>query len=264
MSNKVTLPRLAEMKRNNEKFSCITCYDATFSAAINEANSETILVGDALGMVLQGHDSTVPVTMEHMIYHTESVVKANSKCLILSDLPFMSYTNEEEAINNAKKLLQAGANVIKIEGDGTLAPIVESLTKVGAPVCAHLGLTPQYINAIGNYRVFGKSEEESNSIFQAAVALEDAGAVILVLECVPEQLAKRITEAVSIPVIGIGSGKHTDGQVLVLHDLIGLTRRPPKFVKNFMEGQPSIQSAISSFVDSVKEGSFPEKEHTYT
>ncbi|QIJ87604.1 3-methyl-2-oxobutanoate hydroxymethyltransferase (plasmid) [Vibrio coralliilyticus OCN008] len=260
---KITIKTLREMKAKGEKFSCITSYDATFTHAINEAGAETILVGDALGMVVQGHESTVPVKMSDMVYHTEAVARGNKSSLIMADLPFMAYSNKEQALANATALMQAGAHMVKMEGGAWLSDIIASLTTMGVPVCAHMGLTPQSINTMGGYRVHGKSVEEADAIKREAKELENAGTAMLVLECVPTQLAKEISEELSIPVIGIGAGADTDGQVLVLHDLLGLSTHTPKFVKNFMQGQDSIQGALSAFVNAVKHRDFPEEKHTY-
>jgi 3-methyl-2-oxobutanoate hydroxymethyltransferase len=261
--DRINIKTLKQMKVNKEKFTCITCYDSTFAQVINDVRSETILVGDALGMVLQGHETTVPVTMEQMIYHTECVARGNKTSLILSDLPFMAYTTIEEAVFNSKRLLQAGAHVVKLEGGIWLKDITLKLSSLGVPVCCHLGLTPQYINSMGSYRVHGRTDFEANEILEAAIALKEAGASMLVLECVPQKLAAKITAELDIPVIGIGAGKDTDGQVLVLHDLLGITKKPAKFVKNFMENQHSIEGALRNFVTSVKSGSFPADEHIY-
>lgn len=252
------------MKLSGDKFTVLTSYDACFSKLISQLGVEVILVGDSLGMVLQGHDSTVPVTLETMAYHTESVMRGNQGSLIMSDLPFMTYATPEQALDSAALLMQAGANMIKIEGGHWLAETVSLLTERGIPVCTHLGLTPQTVNQLGGYRVQGREQTDADRIAADAAELEKAGASCILLECVPSGLAKRITQAANVPVIGIGAGKDTDAQVLVLHDILGITPgRRPKFVKNFMEGANSISDAVSCYVTEVKAGNFPDKEHEF-
>lgn len=260
---KFTLTKLDQMKANQEKFVCITAYDATFARLVSEAGAETILVGDSLGNVLQGHDSTVPVRIEDMAYHTECVARGQPESLIIADMPFMSYATPEDTLRNASKLMQAGAQMVKLEGGTWLSDSISQLVERGIPVCAHLGLTPQYVNAFGGYRVQGRTPKEAKSILADAVEIQDAGAGLLVLECVPEELATDITQKLDIPVIGIGAGPGTDAQVLVMHDLLGLNPRPAKFVANFMQGQPSVQAALKAFVEAVKAGTFPAPEHCY-
>jgi len=260
---KFTLTKLDQMKANQEKFVCITAYDATFARLVSEAGAETILVGDSLGNVLQGHDSTVPVKIEDMAYHTECVARGQPESLIIADMPFMSYATPEDTLRNASKLMQAGAQMVKLEGGTWLSDSISQLVERGIPVCAHLGLTPQYVNAFGGYRVQGRTPKEAKSILADAVEIQDAGAGLLVLECVPEELATDITQKLDIPVIGIGAGPGTDAQVLVMHDLLGLNPRPAKFVANFMQGQPSVQAALKAFVEAVKAGTFPAPEHCY-
>ena len=230
---------------------------------MSEAGAETILVGDSLGNVLQGHDSTVPVKIEDMAYHTECVARGQPESLIIADMPFMSYATPEDTLRNASKLMQAGAQMVKLEGGTWLSDSISQLVERGIPVCAHLGLTPQYVNAFGGYRVQGRTPKEAKSILADAVEIQDAGAGLLVLECVPEELATDITQKLDIPVIGIGAGPGTDAQVLVMHDLLGLNPRPAKFVANVMQGQPSVQAALKAFVEAVKAGTFPAPEHCY-
>jgi len=259
----VTLSTLKELKAAGEKFSVITCYDASFSQRINEAGIDVMLVGDSLGMVLQGHDSTVPVTLEDMVYHTQAVKAGNSRSLIMADLPFMSDPSLETLLNNAARLMRAGAHLVKIEGDSWLAPGITELARRGIPVCAHLGLTPQTVNQLGGYKVQGRGEA-GQPLIEAAKQLEAAGASLLLLECVPSSLGKAVTEAVSCPVIGIGAGPDTDGQVLVLHDLLGITPgKTAKFVKNFMQEADSIPAALSAYHQAVKENIFPAEEHGF-
>lgn len=260
---KVTISTLDKMKAAGEKFVCITAYDATFARLVNEAGAETMLVGDSLGMVLQGHDSTIPVTIADMAYHTACVVRASNGSLVIADMPFMSYSNPDEAMANATVLMQAGAQMVKMEGGVWLSETIDGLVRRGVPVCAHLGLTPQSVNAFGGYRVQGRTPKEAKSILADAVEIQDAGASLLVLECIPAPLAADISSKLDIPVIGIGAGPGTDAQVLVLHDLLGMSSHTPRFVENFMVGRDNIQEALSAFVQAVKSGDYPRPEHTY-
>ena len=262
----ITLTTLQSLKQNGEKITMLTCYDATFAHACNQAGVEVLLVGDSLGMVLQGHDSTLPVTNDDMAYHVACVKRGNQDALILADLPFMANASLEQTLNNSAQLMRAGAHMVKVEGAVWLAESIRVMTERGIPVCAHMGLTPQTVNVLGGYKVQGRNENQARQMRADAVSLEQAGAAMLLLECVPSELAKEISHAVKIPVIGIGAGSDTDGQVLVLHDMLGLslTGRVPKFVKNFMAGQPDIQSAISAYVSEVKAVSFPGTEHGFS
>ncbi|MFK8043053.1 3-methyl-2-oxobutanoate hydroxymethyltransferase [Congregibacter sp.] len=260
---KVTISTLDKMKAAGDKFVCITAYDATFARLVSEAGAETILVGDSLGMVLQGHDSTIPVTIQDMEYHTRSVNRAAPHSLVIADMPFMTYSNTTEAMTNATRLMQAGAQMVKMEGGVWLSDTISALVERGTPVCAHLGLTPQSVNAFGGYRVQGRTPKEAKSILADAVEIQDAGASLLVLECVPAELAADISAKLDIPVIGIGAGAGTDAQVLVMHDLLGLSDHQPRFVENFMLGADSVQAALKAFVTSVKDGSYPRDEHSY-
>ena len=264
MSKRVTISTLDAMKAAGEKFVMITAYDATFAHLVSEAGAETILVGDSLGMVLQGHDTTVPVSIEDMVYHTACVSRARPRSLVVADLPFMSYDTPERALTSGKALMQAGAQMVKMEGGVWLSDTINQLVERGIPVCAHLGLMPQSVNVYGGYRVQGRTPKEAKSILADAVEIQDAGASILLLECVPAPLAADISRKLDIPVIGIGAGAGTDAQVLVLHDMLGMTDKPAKFVQNFMQGAPSIQAALAAFVDAVKTGAYPREEHTYT
>ncbi|MEH6800404.1 MAG: 3-methyl-2-oxobutanoate hydroxymethyltransferase [Halopseudomonas sabulinigri] len=261
----VNLTTLNKLKQNGEKIVCLTAYDATFAHVESVAGVEVILVGDSLGMVLQGHDSTLPVSVADMAYHTQAVKRGNRGALIMADLPFMAYATLHDALRNSAQLMQAGAHMVKLEGAGWLAENVSMLSRNGIPVCAHLGLTPQTVNILGGYKVQGREEAQAKALLDDAVALEAAGASMLLLECVPSTLACQITAAVSIPVIGIGAGSGTDGQVLVMHDLLGLSisGRLPRFVKNFMIGQADIASAISAYVKAVKQVEFPAAEHEF-
>jgi len=259
----VTISTLNQMKAKGEKFVCITAYDATFARIISEVGAETMLVGDSLGMVLQGHDSTIPVTIRDMAYHTSCVTRGNTGALVIADMPFMSYANPADALPNATQLMQAGAQMVKMEGGTWLSDTINQLVERGIPVCAHLGLTPQSVNAFGGYRVQGRTPKEAKSILADAVEIQDAGASLLVLECIPADLGADISRKLDIPVIGIGAGAGTDAQVLVMHDLLGLSQHTPRFVANFMQGQSSIKEGLRAFVEAVKSGDYPQEEHTY-
>ena len=262
----ITLTTLQSLKQKGEKITMLTCYDATFAHACNQAGVEVLLVGDSLGMVLQGHDSTLPVTTADMAYHVACVKRGNQDALILADMPFMANATLEQTLNNSAQLMKAGAHMVKVEGAVWLAESIRVMTERGIPVCAHMGLTPQTVNVLGGYKVQGRNENQARQMRADAIALEQAGAAMLLLECVPSELAAEITHAVKIPVIGIGAGSDTDGQVLVLHDMLGLslTGRSPKFVKNFMTGQPDIHGALSAYVAEVKAVSFPGTEHGFS
>jgi len=262
----VTLTTLQSLKQSGEKIAMLTCYDATFAHTACQAGVEILLVGDSLGMVLQGHDSTLPVSTSEMAYHVASVKRGNRGALILADLPFMAYATLEQTFANSAALMQAGAHMVKLEGAAWLADPVRLLAERGVPVCAHLGLTPQAVNVFGGYKVQGRGDAQARQLRADAMAIEQAGAAMLLLECVPSELAAEISQSVKIPVIGIGAGAATDGQVLVMHDMLGLslTGRAPKFVKNFMAGQSSIQDALSAYVKAVKDQSFPAAEHGFS
>jgi 3-methyl-2-oxobutanoate hydroxymethyltransferase len=261
---KITLHTLQEMAARSEKFACLTCYDATFARFSSRAGVEVLLVGDSLGMVLQGHDSTLPVTMEDIIYHVQCVSRGNEGALLLADLPFMSYASETQTLKNAAKLMRAGAHMVKLEGGAWIAETTHLLTERGIPVCAHMGLTPQSINRIGGFRVQGRDPEVANIMIEEALLLESRGASLLLLECVPRQLARTITERLRIPVIGIGAGPAVDGQIMVLHDMLGISPISPRFVKNFLpESDAGIPGAIAAYVKAVKEQRFPAPEHCY-
>jgi len=259
----VTIRTLRELKRQQKRFACITSYDASFAGLACAAGIETILIGDSLGMVLQGHDSTLPVTVDDICYHVRCVRRGATTAMIIADMPFMSYASPEAAFENAGKLMRAGAHMVKLEGGEWLVDTIRQLELRGAPVCAHLGLTPQSVNSFGGYVVQGRSNEQADKILADAKALDDAGASLLVLECVPAALAEQITKAVSMPVIGIGAGAGTDGQVLVMHDLLGMSPRPARFVRNFLEGSSGIEDAFRRFGDAVRDGSFPQPEHCF-
>lgn len=260
----VTINTLRDRKNQGEKFTVLTAYDATFSHLISEAGVDVMLVGDSLGMVLQGESSTLPVTMEDMAYHVRCAAKGNRGALLMADMPFLSYGTTEQALDNAAMLMRAGAHMVKLEGTDWMEPTIRALSERGVPVCAHLGLTPQFVNKFGGYKVQGKEERAADEMVEHAKMLEDAGADIILLECVPSSLGARVTEAVKAPVIGIGAGPDTDGQVLVMHDMLGVTPgRRPRFVKNFMAEADSVQGAFEAYVAAVREKRFPEPEHCF-
>ncbi len=260
----VTLSTLIKMKQRGEKFTCLTAYDACFAQLIAEAGVEVTLIGDSLGMVLQGHDSTLPVTMDDMVYHISSVKRGNRGAFLIGDMPFMSYASETQTLENAATLMRAGAQMIKLEGGAWIANSTRLLAERGIPVCAHMGLTPQSINRIGGYHVQGRDPRQAESMLAEARLLEESGASMLLLECVPQTLARTISEAVTIPVIGIGAGPDTDAQVMVLHDLLGISPITPKFVKNFLKGSDDgIPGALRSYVADVKAKRFPAPEHCF-
>ncbi|MBS7834371.1 3-methyl-2-oxobutanoate hydroxymethyltransferase [Wohlfahrtiimonas chitiniclastica] len=260
----ITVTTLKQLKAKQEKITMLTCYDASFARVMETAGVEILLIGDSLGMTVQGHTSTLPVTLEQMIYHTQNVARGNQTVLLLADLPFGTYEADTiSAYQNAAALMKAGAHMVKLEGGMHQVEKTAYLTARSIPVCAHLGLTPQSVNTLGGYRVQGRDESAAEALLTAAKAHEAAGAALLVLECIPAPLAKKVTEALSIPVIGIGAGKDCDGQVLVLQDLLGIYPKPPKFAKNFLQGQDSILAAISSYIAAVKAGTFPESIHTF-
>ncbi len=260
----ISINSLAAMKARGEKFACLTAYDATFASLISAAGVEVLLVGDSLGMVLQGHPSTLPVSMDDMCYHTQCVARGNQGALLMADMPFMANASIEETLKNAGRLMQAGAQMVKLEGSGWLNDSVRALSAHGIPVCAHLGLTPQSVYKFGGYKVQGRDSESANAMLNAAQDLVEAGADLLLLECVPSTLAAEITAAVPVPVIGIGAGGATDGQILVMHDLLGVSQgRTPRFVKNFMQEADSISGAVAAYAAAVKEQRFPAVEHGF-
>jgi 3-methyl-2-oxobutanoate hydroxymethyltransferase len=259
----ITLSTLLRMKEQGEKFSCLTSYDACFARLLDEAGVEVILVGDSLGMVLQGHDSTLPVTMADMIYHMACVKRGTRHAFLIADMPFMSYSSETQTLENAAALMRAGAQMVKLEGGAWICHTTRLLTERGIPVCAHMGLTPQSINRIGGYHVQGRDPDQADQMIQEAVMLQDAGANILLLECVPRQLAKLITETLEIPVIGIGAGPDTSAQVMVLHDLLGISPITPRFVHNFLQDTGSISGALKAYVEAVRTQTFPAAQHCF-
>lgn len=263
LAKKITILSLQKMKAEKEKFVTVALYDAPMAAMAQQSGVEVVLVGDSLGMTVLGFDSTIPVTMEHMIYHVEAVSRGNSRSLIMGDLPFMTYATPETALANAARIMQAGAHLVKLEGGEWLAETVTKLADRGIPVCAHIGLTPQSVNKLGGFRVQGRDEKTARKLVHDAKLLERAGADILLLECVPAALAKTITEELGIPTIGIGAGTDTDAQVLVINDILGLTPQPPKFSKNFLIETSDISGALKKYVTDVKSGTFPAEEHIF-
>lgn len=262
--SKITVTSLRKFKQEGRKFTALTAYDASFAAAFDEEGIDVLLVGDSLGMVLQGHADTLPVTVADMVYHTNCVRRGISRALLIADMPFMSYSTSEQTLNNATKLMQAGANMVKLEGGSWLLESVQMLTERGIPVCAHLGLTPQSVNVFGGYKVQGRDEQQAHTIIADAQALENAGAQLLVLECIPAELARSVAQSLSIPVIGIGAGKDTDGQILVMHDVLGISSGYiPRFSKNFLQQTGEIRAAVKAYIQEVSSGEFPAPEHTF-
>ena len=262
---KVTVRRLAEMKQAKEKIVCLTAYDASFAYLLEKTGVDVVLVGDSLGMVIQGEETTLPVSVEDMLYHTQCVAKGLTNSLLITDMPFLSFTTTEEAVLNAGLFMkQGGAHMVKLEGGVDQAETVSALNKNGIPVCAHLGLQPQYIHKIGGYRVQGRETEMAEKMLADALTLQAAGADLMLLECVPETLASKITDALDIPVIGIGASVACDGQILVLYDILDISfGMRPKFSKNFMTTSNSIEDAIQHYVSAVKTGEFPASEHVF-
>ncbi|MGB2741455.1 MAG: 3-methyl-2-oxobutanoate hydroxymethyltransferase [Cognaticolwellia sp.] len=261
---KITTATLKKMKQQGEKITTITAYDASFAKIFDQAGIHAILIGDSLGMVLQGHDDTLPVSIDDMAYHTQCVKRGVENTLIIADMPFMSYATTEQAYVNAAKLMQAGASIVKIEGGEWLESTIKGLVERGIPVCAHLGLTPQSVNVFGGFKVQGRDSDKAQEMIENAKALEAAGAQLLVLECIPSSLGKAITEAVSIPTIGIGAGKDTDGQILVMHDALGIScSYMPKFSRNFLIDTGDIKKAIELYIDEVSKGNFPGPDHIF-
>ncbi len=259
----VTVVSLQNMKRSGEKIACLTAYDASFARLLDDAGVDVLLVGDSLGMVVQGQETTIPVTVDDMVYHSRAVARGRRRALLMVDMPFMSYGRPEQALDNAARLMrEAQAHMVKLEGGRTQLESVRLLSERGIPVCAHLGLQPQFVHKLGGYKAQGRGETAAIKMLDDAKALQEAGADTLLLECVPSSLAAGITVAVSIPVIGIGAGKDCDGQVLVSYDVFGITHgKVPSFVKNFMEQENDIQSAARAYVAAVKSGEFPGNEH---
>jgi 3-methyl-2-oxobutanoate hydroxymethyltransferase len=263
--SRINLPRLQRMRAEGAKIAMLTCYDASFAALLESAGVDSLLVGDSLGMVLQGHDSTLPVTVEDMAYHTACVARASKTACLISDMPFGSYQeSKEQAYRNAARLMAAGAHMVKLEGGVEFARTVRFITRRGIPVCGHLGLTPQSVHQLGGYRVQGRSVDAEQLLLSDAQALEEAGAGMLVLEAIPAKLAARVTADTGLITIGIGAGAECSGQVLVMHDMLDVfPGRKARFVRNFMSGASSIGNAVERYVRAVKDGSFPAEEHSF-
>jgi 3-methyl-2-oxobutanoate hydroxymethyltransferase len=261
----VTLSTLARMKQEAERIACLTCYDASFAALIDEADADVVLVGDSLGMVIQGHDTTVPVTMDHVVYHCRAVARGVNRPFLMADLPFMSYPSKEQALANSVRLMQeGGAKMVKLESGAGQTETVEFLASHDIAVCAHLGLRPQSVHKSGGFRVQGRDTDAGERMLHAAKNLEAAGADMLLLECIPTALGGQLTAAVHVPVIGIGAGPDTDGQILVLYDVLDITSgRKPRFVKNFMAGAGSNLQALKNYVQAVKKREYPAPEHSF-
>lgn len=257
-----------KQRKGVDKFACLSVYDASFARIAADAGVEVLLVGDSLAMVLQGLNSTLPITTQDIVYHTRCVAQGNAlasrSAFIMADMPFMSYATLEQGLDNAKALMQAGANMVKIEGGAQLCPLIQQLSELGVPVCAHLGLTPQAVNKLGGFKVQGRDVAQAESMLDSALKQQAAGADFVLLECVPKALAARITQALDIPVIGIGAGAQTDAQILVMHDVLGVsTGYTPKFSHNFLTDQHSVQDAFVAYVDAVKTGRFPNAEQGF-
>jgi 3-methyl-2-oxobutanoate hydroxymethyltransferase len=261
----VTMSTLAKMRAEHAKIASLTAYDASFAVLLDEAGVDVVLVGDSMGMVIQGHDTTVPVTMDQMVYHSAAVARGLRRSFLMTDMPFMSYASREQALTNATRLMQeGGARMVKLETGALQIEIVEFLAAHDIAVCAHLGLKPQSVHKTGGFRVQGREHEAAERMLGEARALENAGADMLLLECIPSVLGKIITDAVHVPVIGIGAGPHTDGQILVLYDILDVTSgRKPKFVQNFMHGAGDCSAAIAAYVAAVKSGAYPAHEHEF-
>ncbi len=262
----VNVSTLREMKQNGEPIACLTAYDASFAALEDAAGTDLVLVGDSLGMVIQGHDTTVPVKVDDIIYHCRTVARGLRRAFLVADMPFMSYTEPGQALDNSVRLMQeGGAMMVKLEGGDDQVQIVEHLARHDIPVCAHLGLKPQSVHKIGGFKVQGREPDKAKQMLDAARRLQDAGADIVLLECVPNEAGKTITRALDVPVIGIGAGPDVDGQILVLYDILDITRgRTPRFVKNFQAGRDSPLAAVQAYVRAVKDKTYPEPQHCFS
>lgn len=262
---RITQDVFQKMRDDGKKIAVVTCYDASFAALLERAGVDILLVGDSLGNVIQGEETTLPVTLDDMIYHTRCVTRGSSNAFIMTDMPFgTSQISPEETFRNAAELMAAGANMVKIEGGSVMAETVEFLTQRGIPVCGHIGLTPQSVNQLGGYKVQGKTDYEAEQLLEDAVALENAGAGMLLMEVVPAALAGQVTRTLSIPTIGIGAGKDCSAQVLVLYDMLGIySGKKARFMKNFLAGAGSIHEAVENYIRAVKAGEFPGTEHAF-
>ena len=266
MEGKVTVPEIVKMKERREKITSLTAYDYTFARILDEAGVDILLVGDSLGSVIQGQENTLPVTLEEMIYHTRTVVRGRRRALVVADMPFLSFqVSVQEAKRNAGRLLkESGAEAVKLEGGRNISQTIEAIVQSGIPAMGHVGLTPQSVHRFGGYRVQGKDQIQREAILQDALAVEIAGAFSVVLEGIPESLAREITESLSIPTIGIGAGVHCDGQVLVVHDMLGMFDRfTPKFVKRYADVKGVMTGAVKKFIAEVREKKFPDRKHSF-
>lgn len=261
----VTLHDLQSRRSTGVKIAMLTCYDASFAKLMDHCGVDVLLIGDSLGMVLQGHSTTLPVTMDQMVYHTECVARAQTRCWIVADMPFASYQGSpEQAYANAARLLAAGAHMVKCEGGGWLTETVRFLTDRGVPVCAHLGLTPQSVHALGGYRVQGRDAHAADQLIRDAQQIEEAGADMVLVELIPSPLGKRLTDTLRVPTIGIGAGPHMTGQVLVLHDILNVTPgKKARFAKDYLAGAGSIMQALQHYVAEVRSGAYPGPEHGF-
>ena len=262
----VNIATLRQKKQDGEPIACLTAYDASYAALVDAAGTDLVLVGDSLGMVIQGHDTTVPVTVDDIVYHTRAVARGLRHAFLVADMPFMSYTNPAQALDNAVRLMQeGGAMMIKLESGGGQLEIVEHLADHDIPVCAHLGLKPQSVHKLGGFRVQGREPDHAREMVDAGKRLQDAGADIVLLECVPNELGQAMTDALDVPIIGIGAGPHVDGQILVLYDVLDITMgRTPRFVQNFQQGHDSPLTALQAYVQAVKDGTYPAPEHCFS
>jgi len=261
----MTLSRLREMKQAGEKITMLTAYDASFASMLDQAGVDALLIGDSLGMVIQGHDTTLPVSVDDIVYHTRAVANGTHHALLIADMPFMSYATPAQALVSAARLMQeGGAHMVKLEGGAVQVETVRYLTERGVPVCAHLGLLPQSVHKLGGYKVQGREEHVARALREDATSLEQAGADMVVIECVPSALAAEISASVEMPVIGIGAGVDCDGQVLVVYDMLGITPgKRPRFSKDFLTGKADVRAAIDDYVEQVRAGTFPAAEHGY-
>ncbi len=262
----VNVSTLKKMKAEHEPIACLTAYDASFALIVDRVGTDMVLVGDSLGMVIQGHDTTVPVTVDDIVYHTRVVARGLSRAFLVADMPFMSYSSPDQALDNAVRLMQeGGAMMVKLEGGAGQLAVVEHLAQHDIPVCAHIGLKPQSVHKIGGFKVQGRDADTARRMVDDAAALEAAGADILLVECVPNEVGKAVTKAISAPVIGIGAGPDVDGQILVLYDVLGITQGPlPRFVQNFMLESDSVMEACGRFVQAVRDRSYPGAEHCFS
>jgi len=262
----VNVSTLRKMKQDGEPIACLTAYDASYAALVDTAGTDVVLVGDSLGMVVQGHDTTVPVTVDNIVYHTQAVARGLRHAFLVADMPFMSYTNPTQALDNSVRLMQeGGAMMIKLESGGGQLEIVEHLADHDIPVCAHLGLKPQSVHKLGGFKVQGREPDHAREMVESAKQLQDAGADIVLLECVPNEVGQAMKDALDVPTIGIGAGPHVDGQILVLYDILDITQgKTPRFVRNFQQGHDSPLAALQAYVKAVKDRSYPAPEHCFS